>query len=358
MNKVTFLSDFNISDDIISWGDESLASLVKNPTLKWMKFILTDDKPNGNKQRIPEGEFDNLIRTGINMPIKMAFDKINDGHEDSFPIGVITHLRKNNRKQIEGLAALWSKERPKDIEFLFKEFSDGKTPPQISWEIPFSESEVVDGIEDLHGVALRAATVVGIPAYEGRTPIVAMASKSFSKIIDKIDNDEDLTKEEIEFLDKVRKYQKSAKSNLEDNKVELEEVQEKLRETEATVTDLKKQLKDLEDQSKAKDDELTDLKSYKASVEEKEQKAAKIKEIKEKFSEAGLEKDEEYFEKNEELLLGLEDGAIDFMIQELVAFASNDDNRERHASKIPNFRAENNVNTKELAEALRARLTR
>ena len=40
---------------------ESFASITLNPFVTWMKFILTDDKPNGNKQVIPENEFDNLI---------------------------------------------------------------------------------------------------------------------------------------------------------------------------------------------------------------------------------------------------------------------------------------------------------
>jgi hypothetical protein len=88
------------------------ASISLNPNVKWMKFILTDDDYNANGQRIPREEFANVIKTGVFMPVKMAYGRINEGHEEAFPLGTLAHL-KTNGNTIEGLAALWEREREK-----------------------------------------------------------------------------------------------------------------------------------------------------------------------------------------------------------------------------------------------------
>lgn len=359
-----FISDFSLVEDQLK--DEAFSSITLNPTLKWMKFILTDDQPNGNKQRVPKEEFENLIKSGINMPIKMAFGTIKEGHDDSFPIGVITHLKEVGNK-IEGLAALWYKERKEDVEFLRSMFDQGSTP-QVSWEIPYENSEIVDGIETLRGTALRAATIVGMPAYAGRTPIIAMASTKVGTIVEKIDKQEELTKEEFEALDdyytKARKL--SSESSLEDlkNMEELEKVQKDLAEAQDRVKELEAELRSETDAKAAIEKEKQDLAEYKEAVEAEKARGKKLESIRTKFTDAGIKKDDEYFESNEDMLLGMDDTALEFMIQEWVAFASassndeeeEDDDKESNSSRIPNFSAsKNSFNIKEAAEALRAR---
>lgn len=322
-NKLIFNSvDLNVIEliqDEHEYSDEAFSSISLNPLVSWIKFILTDDQPNANKQRIPLEEFSNLIKTGIFMPIKMASGEIRDGHDDSLPLGVITHLKEDGN-QIRGIAALWNRERPQDIDLIKKMFKDGKKP-QLSWEVAFAESLVEDGIEILKDTALKAATFVGMPAYAGRTPVIAVANKQNTKV-------EDAALEEIEQL------------------------KTKVSELEAELTEAKKSLE-------AKETELASLKEFKASVEEAKEKEEKLASIKTKFVEAGITKEEGYFETNKETLLGLDEAAIDFMIQELVAFSSQDATASTKTKKveIPRIVSNSNdpVDPKDIAKALRER---
>lgn len=322
-NKLIFNSvDLNVIEliqDEPEYSDEAFSSISLNPLVSWIKFILTDDSPNANKQRIPLEEFSNLIKTGIFMPIKMASGEIRDGHDDSLPLGVITHLKEDGN-QIRGIAALWNRERPDDIDLIKKMFKEGKKP-QLSWEVAFANSLIEDGIEILKDTALKAATFVGMPAYAGRTPVIAVANKQNTKV-------EDAALEEIEQL------------------------KTKVSELEAELTEAKKSLE-------AKETEVASLKEFKASVEEATQKEEKLASIKTKFVEAGITKEEDYFETNKETLLGLNEAAIDFMIQELVAFSSQDASASTKTKKVEIPRVVSTVNDpvnpKDIAKALRER---
>lgn len=329
MNKAIFgtnienMIELTLEDNENS--QESSASISLNPVFTWTKFILTDDKPNGNNQRIPKEEFSNLIKTGIFAPVKMSFGKINEDHSDAFPIGVITHLKQIDDK-IEGIAALWSKERDDDV-LKIKDMVKNGDLPQLSWEIMYEDTKEEDGgIVALANTVLRGITIVAKPAYAGRTPIFAAASTN--KPV------EDLNVEELEIL-----------------KTKVSDLEIALSTKDAELTALKTQVAE-------KDTELTSLKEYKASIEEKELTAKKLTEIKEKFANAKLNKDEEYFKTNEETLLGLSESALDFMIQELVAFSALNKKTETSASDkgIPNFSSDNELqleDPKVLAEALR-----
>lgn len=294
---------------------DAFASVTLNPTLRWMKFILTDDQPNENKQRVPPTEFENLIKSGVHMPIKMANGKILPGHDEAYPIGVITNLKQTHNK-IEGLAALWSRERPDDVEYIINEFRSGKTP-QISWEIPFTEIKEEDGIQNLTGICLRAATLVGLPAYAGRTPVLAVASKTDEGVI---------------------------------NMPELEALQTELAEA-------KVKLEELETAKASADEELKQLREFKAQVDKEQADAEKLATIKAKFAEAGLKKEDEYFITNRDMLLVLDEAALNFMVQELAAFAQASINKP-DKPEIPPLTNNDIVNTndvKALATALRAR---
>jgi hypothetical protein len=330
MEDTTKLSDLLLIEQDDLGEDDAFASLTLNPTLRWMKFILTDDMPNDNKMRVPQTEFDNLIKTGVHMPIKMAEGQISQGHADTLPIGVITNLKKVQNR-IEGLAALWSKERPEDVEFVVNEFKEGRTP-QISWELPHT-SKVTDenGITDLQGTCLRAATLVGLPAYAGRTPVLAMASKD------------------------------TANTSMEEtNKMELETLKTQLEEAKSKITELET-LIEASNQAKASvETELTELKEFKAQVVAEQEKAEKLAALKVKFSEAGIQRDDEYFVTNCDTLLALEESALSFMVQELAAFSKTPPQTiEAGATEIPNVpnldTPVDPKNVKTLAQALRAR---
>ena len=381
-------------DELMDSEKEAFSAIIKNPAVTWAKFILTDDRPNGNKERVPESEFDNIIKTGVYMPVKMAFSKIEDGHDNSFPLGVITHLQKVGNT-IKAIAAFWPRERPKDIEML-KEHMASKKPVNVSWEIMYSDIEEEEGgITSLKDTVLRAVTIVGMPAYKGRTPVLAIAAKG-SKAFDNKLRDEDflyissekrlfpfknengdidssLLSEAVsaiesytELEEEERKALLEKASNLlleheksiqkkEDDKLEtIEELKEKISSIEKELSDLKDAnakkdaallQKDATIQEKLDliseaDKELTSLKEFKNEVEAANASAEKLEQIKGKFTEAGIVKSSEYFEDEtiKEKLLSLEDSALDFMIQEMVAFSESGaslEDKEKGGNKIP-----------------------
>jgi len=322
----TIPTQFELLDD-----NEEVASVSLNPLYQWAKIVVTDDQPNANKVRIPQGEFDNLIKTGIFAPIKMAEKAISDGHEDAFgkPIGIISQLTKEGNKII-ALAALWKKERPEDINKLKEMYKNG-TPPQVSWEISYVDSSLEEGgIEALQGTILTGLAVVGMPAYSGRTPFVAMSAK---------ENKEEFSVEDKEILE------------------------QKISELEQKLADALKQLDEKTNELQTNLSELDTLRTFKSEFDKKAEEETKLANIKTKFTEANLTKDEEYFVTNKEMLLGLSDPALDFMIQELVAFSSakNEEKSSDKKPKVPDLKDNKNESSedpKALAQALRERLTK
>lgn len=325
MENLSYLIEFKLLN-LDENEDEAFAAISLNPAVSWAKFILTDDKPNANKQRVPLEEFDNIIKTGIFMPIKMAVGEIADGHSDSLPLGVITHLKKVNN-QIHGLAALWERERPEDIEYIKNRYKNGEQL-QLSWELLYTDSAIKeDGSAiDLLGVALRAVTLVGMPAYQGRTPIIAVAATENSK-----ENDSNIMED-------------------------LEQLKAKITELEAALS-----TKDAE--VSAKDSELTALKTeleglreFKSAVEKDKEETERFMGIQRKFSDAKIEKDTLYFTENKEKLLALSEEALDFMLQEMISFSSKkEDNKETTSSKIPNLTGSTKPTKADLVEYLKVR---
>jgi hypothetical protein len=328
-----FLSELELVVQADLAKGEAFASVNLNPNLRWMKFILLDDQPNENKQRVPQKEFQNIIKTGIHMPIKMAEGAIADGHDEARPIGVITHL-KQIKNRIEGLAALWSKERPEDIDYVLEEFNSGSVP-QISYELPYADSEKTEaGIENLFETSLRAATLVNLPAFAGRTPIVAMASKEESD------------------------------TNLEDDKLmdELETLKQDHEKALDTIKELEKDLAEMKEAQASTDKELEELREFKAEVDKEAEEADKLDKIEKKFAEAGIKKDDEYFETNKERLLSLDSEALDFMVQEMVAFANKEEDKSKDLDNddgIPPMKGDKDTapkSMKEFADALNAEM--
>lgn len=307
---------------------EAISSIISdNPMIKWAKLIITDDMPNENKQRIPQSEFPNLIRSGTYMPLKMAYSEIKDGHEESYPLGVIAHLKQSGN-QIVALAALWIRERENDITYL-KECIAEKRPVNISWEILHENSNMTeDGIEELIGTSLRAVTVVGKPAYSGRTPILEIAS---------VDNGGNDTNSEENKLD-----------DIETLKTRVTELETALAQK---TNELDAKIKEIE----AKDIEIASLTEFKTGIEAKEQEAAKIEEIKTLFSGAGIEKPDTYFEENKTKLLTMDKESLSFMVQEMVAFSSGQQSSESSTKvpDVPGKKIKKEIDIAELAKELR-----
>lgn len=176
----------NENEAVALFGAAYASAALANPTVVWAKFTLTDDRVNGNNQRVPKEEFSNLISSGVNMPIKMAIGEISPGHEPVKPIGVMTAFKQviteMGTNAIIALAALWEKERPADVKYIKERVASGQSV-DISWELLYSDAvfNSEQGSIDLLGTVLTAAAIVSEPAYGGRTQFLSVAAKKWSK---------------------------------------------------------------------------------------------------------------------------------------------------------------------------------
>lgn len=152
----------------------------KHPLLTIAKFVFADDKGNGNNQGILAEDFDEVIKTAIDMPIKMKYLGAAGagGHPGSIPIGHIKKIEKvsdDDGNRLVAWAALYTEEFPDEIQYIREAFADKKAPG-LSYEIVYRNSIVQNGIEWLKDMVVRAATFVRRPAYGNRTAILALAS--------------------------------------------------------------------------------------------------------------------------------------------------------------------------------------
>ncbi len=137
------------------------------------------------------------------------------------------------------------------------------------------------------------------------------------------------------------------KGDLEAAQLKITELEGKLAERDAAITEKDTTLA-------SKDAAIAELQQYKDGIEGEKAKVAKLQSIKEKFTAAGLERDEAYFTENGERLLNMSDSDIEFMIQEMASFASQGTgNASRNG--MPNLRADEKPNVKSIVEALRER---
>jgi len=287
---------------------EAVASISLNPNVTWLRMVITDDKPNANNMRIPKDEFANVIKTAVYMPLKMAEGKIAEGHERALPLGSIAHL-VDNEDHIVALAALWNKERPEDVDFLKARHENGQSI-DVSWELNYDVTASVkddDGIINLKNIEMNAVTIVSLPSYSGRTNVTALASQ---------DNGD------TEAMDTIKREDHD--KIVEGLNEQIKELSGKLDASIINVEELSTTNKELAS-AKAELDELKPkfekLETFKADADAVKEKHEKLESIRKKFKEAGLEANDEYFStERKETLLGMEEAALDFFIQELIAF--------------------------------------
>lgn len=311
-------------DELKSELGEAFASFMINPTITWAKFILTDDRKNGNGKRVPKEEFANLIHTGINMPVKMAPGVTNLKHRNAQPLGTITNLKEvvgeDGNPTIVALAALWNRERPEEVAFIKNKVGEGERV-DVSWEILYEEEAFNNehNSTDLFGTVLRAATIVTNPAYEGRTPFLAIASMKKDEII--TDTQEQILEDELKTIEELQADLDKKVAELDETNASLASLKVTVSEKETALAEKEEEVKSLTTKTNELETELVGLRELKASLDAENEKKAKLEEVKNKFSEAQIEKDEEFFTENAKKLIALSPEALDFMIQELKVFA-------------------------------------
>jgi myosin heavy subunit len=291
---------------------EAHASLFGDHVM-WLKFIFTDDGPNANNQGIRQEEFDNIISTGRLKPFKKMKGSIADGHDEAVPIGTIASLEKVENR-IEAIAAIWEREFPEDVQQIQEAYAN-EGSLNVSWELIYQD-EVLDqyGVSWLKDVSTRAATLVNMPAYEGRTPILAVAAKTVAK--EKDEGDSSMELEQLKAQLEVKEEKLSAASE------ELDNVKTELDETKASLEDLQQELKELEE-----------LRQFKEQVETDR---ARMKQLDTRFkqvAEAGIEMSREDFDAEAERWLGMDEEAFGFVLKMLINTPTN--SSEASASAPP-----------------------
>jgi hypothetical protein len=302
-------------------------------------------------------------------------------------------------------------------------------PVNVSWELLYGNTKKNGGITDLMDIVMKAVTIVGIPAYAGRTQFLAVAAKKWSpSYIQKLPDTSFLHIERdgtryFAYRDETGKIDPSrfpaiseeianaplpqntlksirhqvaklstmidadaslkelldeeGEQNTEDYTLETKELETKVSELEAklalannTLEAKEKELTDalalaeqVKNAVKTLEEEIKPLKEFKLEVDQVKEKETKLAEIKTKFQEAGLLKEETYFTENAEKLLAMDTNSLEFMLQEAVSFKSEDKGEGEASLKKGKFptvpvietKTTNLSDPKDLAAALRER---
>lgn len=292
-----------------------------NPYLTIARFIFADDKgaplstaTKTGLQGIEAGDFDEVIKTALDMPVKMNFTGEGAAnHGGSYVIGHIKQMEKslaeNNNKLIAD-AVLYNEEYPEEVTYLKKAFADGEAPG-ISYEIAYGTSEVKNGVEWIKNLTTCAATFVREPAYGKRTSLLALASSK---------NDE-------EFVQTMKVLVAQAEGKKEENPIpsikggknveELEKAQKEVEKFKAEAETKTAEISKLTEAITARDAEIATLKEGMVAIEREKT----IETRNRKFTESGftLEADAEKATKKKAFWLSLSDEAFDEYLADLVA---------------------------------------
>jgi hypothetical protein len=328
----------------------------------WLKFVFTDDGANANKQGIKRDEFPNIVKTGRLKPFKKAVGSFGDGHDGALPIGVIADLTEVENR-IEGVAAIWEREFPDDAEQIRLAYASGE-PMNISWELYYQDEEIDDkGVSWLKGVATRAATMVNVPAYAGRTPILALAAKWTVKYMNDLPDSAFLYVEsggskdsdgktvprslrhfpykdaegnidlphlrnalaripqasipedvKARLTKKAQRILSGQKDNKGESSMELEELQTAFNTKVAELDEARASLEEMRDQLK----ELETLRAFKEQVEAERERKSRLDTRFSSIAQAGIQMTRDEFETEADYWLGMDDNAFTFVIKKLV----------------------------------------
>lgn len=318
---------------------------LQNPNLGWLEFVLTDAKPNANKQGIPSTAFKHLVETGVHMPIKVAEDGIKMDHSNALPLGPITELQGND-EQVKGRAAIWKQERP-NMYAMLKEMREQGEAINISWELAYTQSEEdEDGVTWLLDPRLLAATVVGNPAYEGRTPVLSVASKGLDAISNKLKTGEELTKEESEELSSFIQLVENANQEGEESSNNGDKEMEELEKLQKEFSELQDKFDALASDNEQLQTERDELKKFKEEREEADKKAELLASRLKAMEEAGIEVSEEEIEEKSETWLSMTDEGFASMV-ELVSKVQSSQ-ASKNNPEIPDLSGEDSEETIEL----------
>jgi hypothetical protein len=307
-----------------------------HPYLTRVKFVFADDQgaqtstaPGGLMQGIKFEDFDAAIKTGLNMPIKMAYTGDGVGnHLGSYVIGHITQMEKaqaeDGSNQIVADGVLYTEEYPEEVAYLKKAKAEGKAPG-TSYEIIYKDSLIENGVQWLKDFFTTAATFVRSPSYEGRTPLLALASaKNEDELLVTMkalvaqaegksgegSNPTDKGGKPVDELETVKKENDTLKAEAQTKTAEITRLSEEITALKASEQTLKDQLQTVETER---------------TLESRVRKLAEIG--------FPLEADAEKSDKQRAFILALDDEAFDIYTEQIVAVKESASAGSAQASK-------------------------
>lgn len=292
-----------------------------NPFLTVARFVFTDDKGAPlstalatGKQGIEAEDFDQIIKTAMDMPVKMNFTgEKAANHTGSYVIG---HMRKmakiseGDTNKLVAEAVLYNEEYRDEVNYLKKAFADGEAPG-ISYEVAYESSIIKEGVEWIKELVTCAATFVGKPAYGTRTALLALASSK---------NDEQF----VQTMKTLVAQAEGAKGIIPTpsnkggkNVEELEKAQQDVERFKAEAETKTAEITKLSEAITAKDTEISTLKEQIATIEREKL----IETRNRRFTESGftLEANAEKADKKKAFWLSLSDEAFDEYLEDLIA---------------------------------------
>lgn len=216
-----------------------------HPLLTKIRFIFATNKganlstrTPGLKQGIKEEDFDEVINTAINMPIKMRYLGRRGGagsHTGSISIGHITGMSKvdldENTKGLEAEGVLYTYEYPEEVGYLKAAYASNEAPG-ISYEVRYDpdKSVIESGVEWIKSLITQAATIVKSPAYGNRTAILALASN-------KELTNEEFTEEVLSIITPEETTNEGGSSNMDEKDKEIQRLTALAAEKELALVD-------------------------------------------------------------------------------------------------------------------------
>ncbi len=341
----------------------AFADTSDHPLQRKLTFVFTDYKPNGNNQGVPPSEANNVATSALYMPVKINFNGEGpQGHKGAEPIGPIVKMTPSD-KNIVGEAIVWIDEFP-EIDTFLKTASAEEEGVQFSWELYFSTSETDDkGIQWLHGITTAGIAIVENPAYQGRTPLIAIAEGSTMELDDLKKQVSDLSDKLWSMLDAL--YAALALPGAVDKSAGIEaqftSVIDALKSMASKVVELEAQASN-NDAFVVLETEVTQLRTFKAQIESAAQKQTILAERREKLETSGIKLTDEQFDSRADRIVEMSDDVFGFYVADLASLltASAAQGDKAIASKVaaifPDPMTQNQTNTsiKDLATAFRS----
>lgn len=326
----------------------SAKSDYSHPLQTVIEFVFTDFEPNKNNQAVPVSEAENILRTALNMPVKMKFDgKTAQNHAQAHAIGLITDCRLetiDSKSVIIAIATLWNNEYPDETAYIHSALASNEHVG-TSWELFYKQSEQIEGVEWLHDILVSGTAIVGKPAYGNRTRILSVAEETMEEELLTLRNG---IVAALNMLDTLY-YELMEIERTEAAIQSLEDVGPKLAELQSIIKSRKEKMYGMASEIETLKAALAEIEAEKAAESHAKAEEMRIATRLDAFLQAGLQEDD--FTSRKELLMSLSDDQYTLYVTDIKRPVSATA-EEKVKIKVPNLLGNAKPNLAAMAEYL------